>query len=424
MLNTLLYITLLLLFFINLLLGYFYSNKFSRFSSLLLFYGYNIISTFFTLFKLSEDNFIYLNTFINILIIQNFVITIILILFLRKNFSINIIFYKRLNFLPIIISYGIIFLSIITYLNSKLYTPILALFNDGIVDAYVQRTLITNNAEGTFLQSVLFIYVIPIIFVYSYYNGFKKNYNRNYLFLNRLLFLSSFLIILLYSISLVQKYYLIQSILILLLSIILVNNEKFSLKFFLKYSLLISILGVGSFYIYNTEAGILALFESFLGRLFFTNYDGAYAYLDFAHNNRMLLGSSFPNPLGIFPYDVYPLTTVISKKYIASNLQLEAGIVGSHPSIYFYEMFVNFGYFGVFFSTFIIFIFLAFMDRILMNDLRVKILITFLFIQIIELINGSFFLFFSVFFFNEGILLALTIIWIWAPIKKFKIYKL
>jgi hypothetical protein len=358
------------------------------------------------------------------LITQNFIITIILILFLSKKFSINIIFYKRLKIFPILFSFGIIFLSIIVYINSKLYTPILALFSDGIIEAYVQRTLLTNNVQGSFLQSVLFIYIMPVIFVYSYYNGFKKNYNRNYLFLNRLLFLSSFLIILLYSISLVQKYYLLQSILFLFVSFVLVNNKKFSLKLVLKYSLLISIFGVGLFYFYNPESGILGLVESFLERLFFTNYDGAFAYLDFANNNQLLLGSSFPNPLGILPYDVYPLTSVISDQYIASNLQLEAGVSGSHPSIYFYEMFVNFGYFGVLFSTFIIFIFLALMDRVLMSDLRVKIFIAFLFIQIIELINGSFFLFFSIFFFNEGILLALILMWIWAPINKLKIYKL
>lgn len=424
MLNILLYVVLSLLFFINLILGYYYSNKLSRFSFLLLFYGYNIISTFFTLYKLASDNFIYLETFTNILILQNFIITIILILFLSKNLSINIIFYKRLKIFPILFSFGIVFLSIIVYINSKLYMPILALFSDGIIEAYVQRTLLTNNVQGSFLQSVLFIYIMPIIFVYSYFNVFKKNYNRNYLFLNRLLFFFSLFIIILYSISLVQKYYLFQSILFLIFSIFLINNQKFSVKLIFKYTLLFSIFGATLFYIFNPETSLSGLFTSFFERIFLTNYDGAYAYLDFAHNNPMLLGSSFPNPLGMFPYDVFPLTSVISDKYIASNIQLEAGVSGSHPSIYLFEMFVNFGYFGVLFSTFIIFTFLALFDIILSNDLRTKILIAFLFIQIIELINGSFFLFFSVFILNEGILLALIAMWILAPIKKLKIYKL
>tara|TARA_B110001450_G_C17640044_1_gene488973 strand:- start:316 stop:1227 length:912 start_codon:yes stop_codon:yes gene_type:complete len=302
--------------------------------------------------------------------------------------------------------------------------PILALFSDGIIEAYVQRTLLTNNVQGSFLQSVLFIYIMPIIFVYSYFNVFKKNYNRNYLFLNRLLFFFSLFIIILYSISLVQKYYLFQSILFLIFSIFLINNQKFSVKLIFKYTLLFSIFGATLFYIFNPETSLSGLFTSFFERIFLTNYDGAYAYLDFAHNNPMLLGSSFPNPLGMFPYDVFPLTSVISDKYIASNIQLEAGVSGSHPSIYLFEMFVNFGYFGVLFSTFIIFTFLALFDIILSNDLRTKILIAFLFIQIIELINGSFFLFFSVFILNEGILLALIAMWILAPIKKLKIYKL
>lgn len=72
----------------------------------------------------------------------------------------------------------------------------------------------------------------------------------------------------------------------------------------------------------------------------------AYHYLEFfPRHKEFLYGLSFPNPGHLLPYDPYPLTTEISAwKHPEAR---SANIVGSMPTIFWGEMYANFGLWGV-----------------------------------------------------------------------------
>jgi hypothetical protein len=65
-----------------------------------------------------------------------------------------------------------------------------------------------------------------------------------------------------------------------------------------------------------------------------------------------LWGRSFPNPAGLFLYEPYSITVEISKWYFPANM--ENGVVGSNPAVYWGELYANFGYVPIFFFPFLL----------------------------------------------------------------------
>jgi hypothetical protein len=71
-----------------------------------------------------------------------------------------------------------------------------------------------------------------------------------------------------------------------------------------------------------------------------------YHYLTiFPDQVEYLLGRSFPNPQGIFPFEPYRLTVEVMN--IVNPNQEKLGIIGSSPTIFWGEMYANFGYLGI-----------------------------------------------------------------------------
>jgi len=71
-----------------------------------------------------------------------------------------------------------------------------------------------------------------------------------------------------------------------------------------------------------------------------------YYYLSiFPDQVEYLLGRSFPNPLGIFPWEPYRLTVEVMNIVNPDGEKL--GIVGSAPTFFWGEMYANFGYLGI-----------------------------------------------------------------------------
>jgi hypothetical protein len=65
-----------------------------------------------------------------------------------------------------------------------------------------------------------------------------------------------------------------------------------------------------------------------------------------------LLGRSFPNPLGIFPWEPYRLTVEVMNIVDPDGEKLD--IVGSAPTFFWGEMYANFGYLGILLPPFFV----------------------------------------------------------------------
>ena len=111
------------------------------------------------------------------------------------------------------------------------------------------------------------------------------------------------------------------------------------------FSILIILLTLSYIYFAGIQDPIRAILCVF-SRLFNGQIQPAYFYLDFFPTHHdFLWGLSFPNPGGIFPFKPYNLTVEIMN-WRFPNLS-EEGIVGSMPTVFWGELYANFGTLGV-----------------------------------------------------------------------------
>ena len=110
-----------------------------------------------------------------------------------------------------------------------------------------------------------------------------------------------------------------------------------------RYFLVISICSISLFYIYFTNTvGIMSVLVEILSRVFIRQITPAYFYLDlFPQHIDYLMGASFPNPGGLLPFENYPLTMKISQHIYPENIL--TGVVGTAPTVFWGEMYANFG---------------------------------------------------------------------------------
>ena len=110
------------------------------------------------------------------------------------------------------------------------------------------------------------------------------------------------------------------------------------------------IIAVG--YIYFMGAPDISTALMFIpARVFMGQLSPAYFYLDlFPDRVGYLFGTSFPNPGGLLPFQSYPLTTEVAR--LMSPESFAQGITGSAPTVFWAEMYANFGPAGISFSSF------------------------------------------------------------------------
>lgn len=109
---------------------------------------------------------------------------------------------------------------------------------------------------------------------------------------------------------------------------------------------LVAIMMMAAIYFVIYDETIFGAVLRVLSRVFTGQLTPAYSYLQyFPEQHEFLLGRSFPNPGGLLPYEPFRLTVEIMN-WIAPKVS-ERGIVGSAPTVFWGEIYANFGFWGV-----------------------------------------------------------------------------
>lgn len=104
--------------------------------------------------------------------------------------------------------------------------------------------------------------------------------------------------------------------------------------------------------------------ELAVSRAFAGSISPAYFYLKiFPSEIDFLGGRSFPNPLGLLPYEPVNVTIEVMNRMLPSIAQ--RGIVGTAPTVFWAEMYANFGYVGVVVSPVALGVYLYFVNKII-----------------------------------------------------------
>jgi hypothetical protein len=121
-----------------------------------------------------------------------------------------------------------------------------------------------------------------------------------------------------------------------------------------KYLMFMTVSILSVFYIaFMGSPDLASALGSLAIRVFTGGIAPAYYYLDlFPRHIDYLWGASLPNPGGLLPFQNFRLTVEVMN--FMSPQFLTQGIVGSAPTVFWTEMYANFGPIGIIFSSFIV----------------------------------------------------------------------
>jgi len=201
-------------------------------------------------------------------------------------------------------------------------------------------------------------------------NNFSGKYHWYYLFMNKLMLFINYIVFAIFllkpttinkvfflALTLITSFSLMMAtekapLVLFFLGLFLVftcvrNNGNVQFKNIIKVGLFILIVLIIFYINFMGESGIIRGISSIISRTFSGQIQSAYHYLEYIPEYQdFLLGRSFPNPGGIFPFTHFPLTMEVMAWH--NPIQAEQGVVvGSMPTIFWAEMHANFGIVGV-----------------------------------------------------------------------------
>jgi len=247
------------------------------------------------------------------------------------------------------------------YINAIEIIPLIqALSGADDFELALLRSNATNAYTGKLYRVELFTQTIPFFFMI--YLFWLRKHSKKW----NLLFLVVFLFTLFTHLMTLQKGPAIYLVLAMFAAIIY-TQKAVSVKKVLKYavSLVFCIFAIYFLFKGMNIEDYTASIKAITHRIFIGQVSPFYWYQVFVEQNGLLYGRSFPNPMGIFPFEYVPLTIEVS--YFARPHLAKLGIVGSMPTVFFGDWMANFGFFAALFSMVLIGFITKAMDIILLR---------------------------------------------------------
>ena len=203
------------------------------------------------------------------------------------------------------------------------------------------RSSMGNNFSGRYHWYYLFMNKILIFISYIYYVMFLSGLKYS-----KVMFYMSLLAVLVSLTMATAKGPLINYLIGIFIINIIVSNEKIKIKKVFAFMVALIVILVMMYILFMNNSSVFSALWHVTSRITTGQIQPAYHYLEFfPYYQDFLLGRSFPNPAGILPFEHYRLTHELMAWHNPS--QASRGVVGSMPTIYWGEMYANFGWLGV-----------------------------------------------------------------------------
>jgi hypothetical protein len=218
-----------------------------------------------------------------------------------------------------------------------------------IIGASLARSRMGNAFEGKYWRYQIFFYQLLnycVIFFFA-------NYLIKRRCISGLMFGGSFLAAAFSTTMAIAKAPFANLLIMLYLTYVIYKGGNYR-QTVAKYFIFITAFIMSIFYIsFMGSRDITSALGSLASRVFTGGIMPAYFYLDlFPSRIDYLWGASFPNPGGILPFQNFRLTVEVMN--FMSPEGFAKGIVGSAPTVFWAEMFANFGPIGILFFSFIV----------------------------------------------------------------------
>lgn len=238
--------------------------------------------------------------------------------------------------------FGITVIVLLSYLMRVPTIAIFALIDGSLAQAMVARSEMGNAFPGSYWRYQLFFGTLLTMCCVYFYADARASRKLS----ARLLFLVSLPVAVFASVMSIEKAPIVNLIVVLYLAYAVTRGGGYwqpagkYLAVFMTGLLIAMYVFVQGY----EDAG--TGFFGVLSRIFTGGISPAYFYVQmFPQHLDFLYGASFPNPGQVLPFAHFPLTKEMMQFIYPAQAQL--GIVGSAPTVFWAEMYVNFGTLGV-----------------------------------------------------------------------------
>lgn len=258
---------------------------------------------------------------------------------------------------------------LILYINAVPRVALAVAVLDGSQEAKLSRSLMGNDFSGKVHWYNYFMRHVLDFVTFSFFANWLIKKNKVTFFM----FATSFLAAVVSAVIATEKAPIAWLLIGLFLVYTIVRHAGvYSLKEFLKFMPVVIGILICLYIFFMGSQSVALAFSSLLGRVFVGGIVPAYFYLDFfPKHHDFLWGLSFPSPGGLLFHEPYRLTVEIMN-WISPVV---GDVVGSAPTVYWGEMYANFGVIGVFVSPFVVGAGLCIFDNLLarLEDTPIKI---------------------------------------------------
>jgi oligosaccharide repeat unit polymerase len=249
---------------------------------------------------------------------------------------------NRIGYVSLLLAYGLVMAVLALYLTKIEQIALFIALHDSSATAAIARSNMGNNFPNYHWYKLI-MHDLGIIVSLSLFTLWLQKKS----FFSFILFLSAFSIASFVAVMATEKLPLACLLIALFMTYYLVRNNGFipkkSIVFF--GAGLLSLLTVLQIYFMNSTNVVRAIYELF-SRTFSGSISPAYFYLDyvpFVHDFYWF--KTFPNPGNIFPYEAIQFTVEIMNWKFPEHQ--EQGIIGSMPTVFWGEAYLNFGFIGI-----------------------------------------------------------------------------
>lgn len=267
------------------------------------------------------------------------------------------------------------FIVLSIYLYKVPVIALFVLFQEGVSKAALARSLMGNDFPGKYHWYSLIMHNLFNVCTFAMFSLFLNNKKIK----TFILFIFAFTGSGFAAIMTTEKSPLVWIIIGLFLTYCIVKyKSNMPMKSIMMILIIVMPILILSYIYAMSTKDIVSALTSVFSRAFAGSIHPAYYYLEYfpCHQN-FLLGASFPNPGGLLPFEPYNLTVEIMNWKFPEHI--DSGIVGTAPTVFWAEMYANFGFPGViFFPVFVgigLYIVSFFLDRIENTDIKVGLVV-------------------------------------------------
>jgi len=282
---------------------------------------------------------------------------------LSRHIELKSIDHSYFMFILLALLFGLSIFVLLMYISKVGNLPIIGVL-DGLstADLRMLRSDSGNNFDGKHYRYVLFMKTLPLLLLLILF--FLKNISFKWKIF--------FYIVLSYNIFVnimdIQKAPVIQLFLVLMLAYFYSKN-KINRKILATVGIVLTSI-VMLMYIYfmgMTDKSFFDVASAPMHRIFIGQISPFYYWQLFQEQSGYLYGTSFPNPAGIFPFEWRRITVEIMEFGFPELVEL--GIVGSMPTVFFADWFINFGPIMALFSMILLGFILQIIDIVFISYL-------------------------------------------------------